>query len=406
MSEKTKNQGPKLFTALFLAASLINLIIGMVTQMYNSTFALHMVNNLGRTRTIAGTVISIGALSATIYRFFGGSLTQKIGRRRLAVIGLATAAVFSFLLGRVSSMPVMYLFRVIQMFGYSMASTAMAVIIVDIIPRERIGEGMGYFGLTTSISGAIGPSLALAIFGASFRFDNVMLASACMLFAAAVIGMTTLGYEKKPEYAAAVSSKAAEGAAKEKGIWTFLEKSALPAAMVNFFITFIMAAVTMYLTSFAQDNGIGEKAGIFFTVSVIFMLLARILSGKVSDRFGVLPAMLPGAALLIICFVLLLFSAKNHILYFVAGAFYGFGSGMCTPALNAEAVRGVDKSRVSVASSTFLLPLDIAFVIGSTMWGIIIDHVGFNGMFFTAIGIIVAAAAAAVILFGGKKNRA
>ena len=58
MSEKTKNQGPKLFTALFLAASLINLIIGMVTQMYNSTFALHMVNNLGRTRTIAGTVIS------------------------------------------------------------------------------------------------------------------------------------------------------------------------------------------------------------------------------------------------------------------------------------------------------------------------------------------------------------
>ncbi len=48
----------------------------------------------------------------------------------------------------------------------------------------------------------------------------------------------------------------------------------------------------MFLTLFAKESGIAG-AGLFFTISVVFMLAARIISGKISDRYGVLKALLP-----------------------------------------------------------------------------------------------------------------
>nr|WP_130838546.1 hypothetical protein [Lachnoclostridium sp. Marseille-P6806] len=75
---------------------------------------------------------------------------------------------------------------------------------------------------------------------------------------------------------------------------------------------------------------------------------------------------------------------------------------MATPALNAEAVRNSPKDRVSVASSTFFLPLDLAFVIGSVVWGILIDGLGFKQVFMIAIGIVVTSAAAALFVFSRR----
>ena len=128
------------------------------------------------------------------------------------------------------------------------------------------------------------------------------------------------------------------------------------------------------------------------------------MSGNLSDRYGVLVALVPGTILLIVAYILLILSAKNHVLFYIAGGFYGLGGGLSSPALNAEAVRGVPKHRVSIASSTFFLPLDIAFVVSSIIWGIMIDSFSFSITFGVAAAFIGMAMFVSLIIFPVKKR--
>ena len=189
----------------------------------------------------------------------------------------------------------------------------------------------------------------------------------------------------------------------EAGLWKFIEKKALPAAMINFFITFSGCLITMYLTLYASKADIAN-AGLFFSISVVFMVAARIVSGRLSDRYGALRVIIPGVTILIAAYLLLILAGGQHYLYYIAGAFYGFGSGMASPALNAEAVRGVPAHRVSIASSTFFLPLDIAFVAGSVIWGILIDRLEFSAVFLTA-ALVAAGAIVLTIILLGRVNK-
>lgn len=466
---KADGKKVKLFNKNFFIIALANLGVSTMMQMFNSTIALHL-DRQAYPASIAGTMISIGAVSATIYRFFGGKLCEHQGRKHLIVAGLGCFAVMSFLMGNTSSLLLLYILRVMQMLGYSMASTAVSVAVIDVIPRQRVGEGIGYFSLASSISQAFGPSLALALFHMNGGFFTVMTGTALMGMAAMGITAVFLNYER-PGYKRAVTdrgtaddkkavtgSRAADnkkavtgsGAADDKkalcgnaagvnccgktaqaysrehvgvnfeeptksdnaafgrqpaeaGLWKFIEKKALPAAIINFFITFSGCLITMYLTLYASKAGIAN-AGLFFSISVVFMVAARIVSGRLSDRYGAMRAVIPGVTILIAAYLLLILAGRQHYLYYIAGAFYGFGSGMASPALNAEAVRGVPAHRVSIASSTFFLPLDIAFVAGSVIWGILIDRLEFSAVFLTA-ALVAAGAIVLTIILLGRVNK-
>ena len=394
-------QKEKLFNIYFFVIALVNLASSVMMQMFNATIALHM-DSLGSAASVSGTIISIGAVAATVYRFFGGKLCEKQGRKRLIVIGMADFALMSLLMGMVQSLPLLYILRVFQMFGYSMASTSASVTVIDVIPQKRVGEGLGYYSLAASIAQAFGPSVALFFYHTDGGFFAVMSGMCLMGTFAAMITLGLLNYESK-EKQFTLGKNTDCNSREEKGLWKYIEKHALPAAWIYFFVTFSGSLVTMYLTLFASRSEI-ENAGMFFAISVIFMIVARIVSGKLSDRKGVLWAVIPGLGLFIWGFILLLFSIEVHILFYIAGAFYGFGTGMVSPALNAQAVKGVPKSRVSVASSTFFLPMDLSFMAGSVLWGVMIDHFEFRILFLTAAGISCAAVFLSLILLSSQNQ--
>ena len=395
------NQGKeKIFNTYFFVITFINLCVSTIVQMFNSTIALH-INQLNYPASISGTIISIGAISATVYRFFGGKLCEKRGRRQLIIIGIACFGIMSFIMGNVRSLLLIYVVRVFQMLGYSMVSTAVSVAVIDVIPVKKVGQGIGYFSLATSVSQAFGPSVALMLYGMQGGFRIVMTGAAMVSMLAVMITVMFLNYEKKIERVGIKNPDRLDS--EEKGIWRYIEKCALPAAVINFFIVFSNGLITMFLTLYAAKAGIAN-AGVFFSISVVFMVGARVMSGNLSDRYGVLVALVPGTILLIVAYILLILSAKNHVLFYIAGGFYGLGGGLSSPALNAEAVRGVPKHRVSIASSTFFLPLDIAFVVSSIIWGIMIDSFSFSITFGVAAAFIGMAMFVSLIIFPVKKR--
>lgn len=395
------NQGKeKIFNVYFFVIAFINLCISIILQMFNSTIALH-INQLDYPASISGTVISIGAISSMIYRFFAGKLCEKRGRRQLLILGIACIGLTSLIMGNAHSLLWIYIARALQMLGYSMSTTAASVAIIDVIPAKKVGQGIGYFSLTTSIAQVFGPSVALMLFEMQDGFRNVMTGSAVASLLAVLVAIVCLDYEKKKEQVDTNNLDQQEP--EEKGIWKYVEKRAFPAAIINFFIMFSNGLITMFLTLYAEKTGIAN-AGLFFSISVVFMIGARAMSGNLSDRYGVLVALVPGIISLIVAYILLVLSSNNHSLFYIAGGFYGLGGGLATPALNAEAVRGVPKHRVSIASSTFMLPMDIAFVFSSIVWGMMIDSFRFSITFGVAATIIGMALFASLIIFPVKKQ--
>lgn len=396
------------FDRYFILVAIFNLIVSIVVQMFSATISLY-IDNLGYLTTVTGTLTSVGAIAAFGFRIFGGKLCDTAGRRKLIVIGMLILGIASLLIGITKIMPLLFVFRILQMIGYAMTTTGISVAVVDIVPADKLSEGIGYYGLAGSIAQALGPSIALALFHSSGAFRLVMSVAGCLCLAVMVLAAMLFHYEKdarllNKKLTIEAQSTKAEISQYEKGIWRFIEKSALPASTINFFLILSSSLIYLYLTLYASRQGIGN-AGIFFTISVAATIIARLIAGKVSDRFGTAVAVLPGCILFILGFILLIFSKDLNILYYIAGALYGFAGGMTGPALNAAAVKKASSDRKGVASSTFLLPLDIAIMLSSILWGALIDTVSFGVTFFIAAVISVIAMLLTIWIYIIKRSK-
>jgi MFS family permease len=129
-----------------------------------------------------------------------------------------------------------------------------------------------------------------------------------------------------------------------------------------------------------------------------------VFSGRLTDKFGELPVMVPALILNMLGYFLLMKSSTVAGIY-AAGFIIGFGSGIVSPACQAAAVKYSPVNRRGAANGTYNLSNDIANGVGAVVWGIVIDALGYPAMF---IGCVICCAVALVlaIFFFRKKQLA
>src|SRR5699024_6298153 len=81
-------------------------------------------------------------------------------------------------------MVMLIVLRIIQGIGWGFSTTASGTIATDLIPPNRRGEGMGYFGLSGNLALAFGPALGLTL--ADF------ISFTQLFFICAALGLTAL----------------------------------------------------------------------------------------------------------------------------------------------------------------------------------------------------------------------
>ena len=83
----------------------------------------------------------------------------------MLIIGAALCAVSCFLYKFSAVIFFLLAIRILHGFGFGIHSTSGATVVADIIPRTRMSEGLGIFGLYGTIASAIAPAIALGIIG-------------------------------------------------------------------------------------------------------------------------------------------------------------------------------------------------------------------------------------------------
>ncbi|WP_236006260.1 MFS transporter [Paradesulfitobacterium ferrireducens] len=356
-----------LWTKDFILITLANFFIFLGFQMLLPVLPVYA-TKLGGTDASAGLVVGVFTLSAVLMRPIAGRLLDQHGRKGVYLSGLVLFLLSVIAYHWVPTVLILLVLRFIHGFGWGAASTASGTIASDIIPKARLGEGMGFFGLTNSLSMALAPALGLSIMKWS-GFDTVFIISTT-----AVIMTILLAFPIKyhtPD----------RGASPQKS--NMFEKAALLPGVVILFVTMTYGSVVAFIALYADSRGV-QNIGLFFTVYAIALMVSRPAFGRLADRKGYSAAIIPGMLGVLATMLILYFSASLSA-FLAAAVIYGLGFGAVQPSLQAMAVRTVPPFRRGSANATFMVGFDLGIGLGSMIWGAVAELTGYQAIYLWAM---------------------
>ncbi|RKD22848.1 MFS transporter [Ammoniphilus oxalaticus] len=354
---------PRLWTRAFIILTISNLFLFLSFQMLIPTLPV-FVANMGGDELAVGMVISVFTISALLARPFAGKALDSMDRRKVLVIGLILFILCSSGYYWMSTIFLVLSLRFIHGIGWGISTTAYGTIVSDLIPQQRRGEGMGYYGLSSNFAMAFAPLIGIWIMN-DMGFGPLFTVSVTL----GVIGLILSQFIHYPEPQRAPQSSSDEPERKGNFYAGLVERSSLFPSLLMLMISVTYGGIVSFITLFGKEVGIGN-VGWFFLGNAVVIMLTRPFAGKLFDMKGHAWVLLPG----IICLasgVLLLSFADTTTSLLIAAIFYGFGFGAVQPSLQAWTIDRAAPHRRGAANSTFFSAFDLGIGIGAMGLGAI-----------------------------------
>jgi MFS family permease len=371
----------KLWTKDFSIVTAVNFFVALNYYLLMVVMAVYAIDTFGASPSEAGLAASIFVLGALGARFFSGRWIERVGRRRMLVIGTVLSLVMTVSYFGANGIWLLLIVRFIHGIAYGVASTATGTIVADIVPQNRQGEGIGYYMLSMTIATAIGPFLGMFLLQhGSFEVIFVACTISAIFSIANAFILTVHEIELTNEQVAEM-----------KGFkWSnFFEWKALPISIVCAIIYFGYSSVLSFLTPYAREINLVDVASFFFVVFAVTILVSRPFTGRLFDSKGENATMYP-AYLAFTVGMILLSQARNALILLLAGAFIGFGYGIVQSCGQAIAVKETPRHRFGLAISTFFTLADITVGAGPFALGFFIPLAGYSGVYMAMAMVAIA----------------
>lgn len=390
----------RLWTKDFILGTLINFLLMVNYYSLMVVITSYSMKVYGAPASAAGLAASIFIIGALIARIIAGSVMDRVGRKRMLLIGIAVEVACSalYLLG-IGFAP-LFVLRFAHGFSYGCCSTTIGTVVTALVPAKRKGEGVGYYMLSTTLGAAIGPFLGM------FLSQNVgytvLFATAAVV---AVVGLLFIVSLKVPEIVRKANSSAAAdgGAAGGAGgfVSKIIEPSAVSIGLMCGVLFFCYSSLLTFLTPFAEENDLTTTSSFFFVAYAAATFVTRPFTGKQFDRKGDRVVMVP-AFIAFTIGMALLSNVHHPAAMLVAAALMGYGAGTVQSSALALAVRMAPPEKLSLANSTFYALLDVGVGVGPLILGIVEPFWGYRGLFLSMA--VLSVVAFALYLYIGRKN--
>lgn len=376
----------KLWTQDFIRISLAMLLLVMAFYVLIPTLPV-FVKQLGGTESQIGLVTGIFTLSAVLVRPLSGGLIDRYGRRPFMIGGLMFFALTMYLYDWVGGLVYLVALRMFHGVSWAISTNAIATTVTDIIPSVRRGEGMGWFGMFTTLGMAVGPVIGVWITD-NYSFHALFLLATGFSGAAFLLAyVTNISFPYR----------------NDSGRMSFLDKSVLPTSLVTFFMTISYGGIITFFPLFAGT--ITVNPGTFFLAYAVTLALVRPIAGKLTDRYGESAVIIPALGISVAaCLTLAASTGLFGVL--VSAILYGIGFGAAQPALQAATINLSPPEKKGIANASFLTAFDLGIGLGAIALGAVSQYMGYRTLFCVAS----ASGLAALILFsvysrGILKNR-
>ncbi|MFA4985555.1 MAG: MFS transporter [Candidatus Brocadiia bacterium] len=326
--------------------------------------------SLGANENMIGLIIGAFSISALFVRPFTGNLVDRGNRRLVLIVAMSLFSLSFVSYAYAESFNALLILRLVHGISWGVLGTTLATFAADIVPAPRRGEGLGFYGMASSVAMTLGPTIGvMALFAGSYAF--------AFAAAGAIVWMGMV-------FSALVKIPAAQGRGSqaETGWRRFIEVRAIPLALLLFFSAFMYSGIISFIPLYAEQFGLGSSA-LFFAVFAGGVLLSRPFSGRLFDRLGENIIIPPGLLAMCAC-VLLLGITQEKAWYLVAATLGGIGFGTVSPAYQAMAINRVEPRRRGAANATLITAMDLGIGIGSITLGVVAGFFDYRSMFIVS----------------------
>lgn len=369
----------RLYTPSFILMAFANLF---TVSSFSSFFLLPLfITHHGGSKADIGIIMGAFALSSVLFRPWISEMVDRIGRKRSYTIGCLTMSLlpFTYLLFR-GDLSRFYLSLILIRFlhgvGLAICFTSAFTFIADIVPAQRLNEGIGMFGVTGLIGMAIGPVIAEVIVQA-FGFSVFFLTAS---------GLATLGlllHLPLPESYVHVSHEASQSF-----FSVLIKRRIFTVALLALLFGFGLAASSGFVAPFAKERDVALISLYYISYSSA-AVITRLLGGRLADRVGE-EQIIPYALILAGTGLLILTSLGGSVVLVLSGLVSGFGHGFLFPCLNSLVVRNEPINIRGKIIGVFTGGIDAGAFVGSIILGYIGEWAGFRAIFFAA-GLVLLA---------------
>jgi predicted MFS family arabinose efflux permease len=318
-----------------------------------------------------------------------------------ALIGLSVLT-YSF----TTNIVIVFIVRIIQGSAFAISGTTNVAFASSFIPEDRMGEGVGYLGLGHIAATAIGPNAGLWVFeNLGYKY--------CFIFAAALAFLTAglmllikykspKGTNPKGTNPKGTNQKGTKVERKKLRLSDLIAVELIPFAAFAALFSLSNGLVSTFIALLGESRGI-ENVGIFFTTSAIFLLVARLTAGKLSDRKGLSVILIPSYILAAAAMALLAGASATWMIA-LAGALKAFGQGGGQPAMQAECIKKLGRERSGVATSTYYIGADVGQGLGPIIGGAVSTRFGYGTM-YAGTAVLLLVGLAMYLLYAQRQKR-
>lgn len=370
---------------LVMAASFFFMFSTMLVTPLINGYAL----TLGVSAVIAGIITGSMSVVSLFLRPIAGNITDRFSKYRLSCI--AGVLIFIGVVGYCIAPNGFWLiiFRLINGTGFVLATVCMTTWLGFLVPRNHVGEAMGFYGLMNALAMAIAPAVGIYFYKIiGYREALLLAAGAAFIMLIVIQFVSNHAYPVAQHTSCATSTNTCS--IESKVPWRnvkILQKDAFPITLFMICFSIPYFATQADLVEYVADASLHVSSGLFFIIYAVALLIIRVVFKKYFDlvRFGIwfwISTVAMAGYLLMMSFM------SNDILMSIAAILLSIGYGVIYSVNQSTAMMLAPRSEQGLASSTFYIGLDIGMATAPMIGGVLATCVP-HALFFPAMLVLL-----------------
>ncbi|MBS7334280.1 MAG: MFS transporter [Weeksellaceae bacterium] len=371
----TKDQ-QKLWTPSFIFACLANLLTGVAFYQISVTLPFFIIEQFKVDKAEMSIIISSYVLAALFIRLFSGYLVDNFSRKKVYLISFILFV--SLFLGYTiaSSIAFIFILRIFHGLSWGVITTSSNTLAIDLLPAKKRGEGIGYYGLMSTLAMSIGPIIGMYIYE-NYSFNYIFYSA--LIFG--IIGIVSVIFIKDPNVKITSIKPKSTKISLDKFIITY----AIPLAINVLILEITYGALYTFGVMYGKELNIAGASYMFLSIA-LGIASSRIFSGKLIDRGWINQVNILGISSIALGYFFIAFPYFDWF-YFLGAYLIGLGFGVSIPAFQTQFMNMTSPEKRGTANSTFFIAIDLGLGIGMVAAGKFVNSLGFQ-MLFLVSGIL------------------
>lgn len=322
--------------------------------------------SIGGSAAVMGFVGGLMNLCSLFCRPFAGNLADRLSKYKVSLIGAVfmSLACIGYILA--PNEAVVVTARIINGIGFACCSVCMATWMSNMLPKEKIGSGMGVYGTMNALGMAVAPAIGVSVYQ---RFGYRIAFCIALVFSIAIIIVIQFIKDKgNPVQTEKTENIKPAGEITVKPRLQVVDVKVLPIAFIIMLFAIPYCATQSFLVTYAEVQNLPVTVSMFFPTYAIVLIVLRLTLRNLFDKLPFRVFLLSSCICELLA-ILLLAGMRNNIMMMLASVFLAGGYDIMSSVCQSTAMLLAGRAKRGLANSTYYIGVDLGMTLGPMIGG-------------------------------------